>query len=60
MTLEESVLATGRQLLRGAEQSGNVSATYRLYNVSRAQFYQWRAAWCEVLGTQPPCLLPPV
>ena len=45
MTLEESVLATRRQLLRAAEQSGNVSATCRLFNVSRAQFYEWRAAW---------------
>ena len=45
MTLEESVLATRRQLLRAAEQSGNVSATCRLFDVSRAQFYEWRAAW---------------
>ena len=43
MTLEASVLATRRQLLRAAEQSGNVSATCRLFNVSRAQFYEWRA-----------------
>ena len=45
MTLEESVLATRRQLLRAAEQSGNVSATCRLFDVSRAQFYEWRTAW---------------
>lgn len=45
MTLEESVLATRLQLLRAAEQSGNVSATCRLFNVSRTQFYEWRTQW---------------
>ena len=45
MTLEDSVLATRLQLLRAAEQSGNVSATCRLFNVSRTQFYEWRKQW---------------
>ena len=45
MTLEESVLAFRLQVLREAERVGNVSATCRLFDVSRTRFYEWRAQW---------------
>ena len=50
MTLEESVLATRRQLLRAAEPSGNVSATCRLFNVSRAPSSDSRGRSCTSTG----------
>lgn len=45
MTLEDSVLAARLQLLRAAEQSGNVSETCRVFDISRTQFYEWRKQW---------------
>jgi transposase InsO family protein len=45
VTLEESVLAFRLQVLREAERVGNVSATCRLFDVSRTRFYEWRAQW---------------
>ena len=45
MTLEESVLAFRLQVLREAARAGNVSATCRVFDISRTRFYEWRALW---------------
>jgi transposase InsO family protein len=45
VTLEESVLAFRLQVLREAARAGNVSATCRVFDISRTRFYEWRALW---------------
>ena len=45
MTREESVLAFRLQVLREVERVGNVSATCRMFDVSRTRFDEWLAQW---------------
>jgi hypothetical protein len=43
MTLDDSTQGFRLRVLQEAQRSGNVSATYRRYDVSRTVFYRWRA-----------------
>ena len=42
MTLDDSIQAFRLRVLQEAHRIGNVSATFRRYDVSRTVFYRWR------------------
>jgi len=45
MTLEQSIQAYRLHVLAEAERTGNVSAVYRQFGISRTVFCEWRRAF---------------